>query len=82
MIACVAVMSGLIDSHLHLQWAGLQLLRRLGPERSAPEDALAALDEAVLNEERWREPTLEERLTALHVIQPLLSSTHSRRAQP
>jgi predicted amidohydrolase YtcJ len=67
------VVPGLIDSHLHLQWAGLLLLRLLGEEPVAPDQALATLDAATLTEP-WPdgEPTRAQRLAALRVIQPFV----------
>lgn len=69
------IVPGLIDSHLHMLWTGLKLLRIFG-ERSVPvADALAALDADGFNEP-WPggSPTLQQRLAALRVVQPVLHS--------
>jgi predicted amidohydrolase YtcJ len=61
------IVPGLIDSHLHLQWAGLKLLRLVGAD--APLDPaawLAALD-ADKDAPVWLdgEPALDERVAAI-----------------
>ena len=68
-----AIVPGLIDSHLHMQWAGLKLLRLLGPDAAAAplEESLAALDAEQLHWE-GEEPTLDQRLAGLRLIQPVL----------
>ncbi|MBS1894661.1 MAG: amidohydrolase family protein [Actinobacteria bacterium] len=68
-----AIAPGLIDSHLHLQWAGLKLLEAFG-EAGPPSlaEAFAALD---ADGDHWNgeaEPTPGERLAALRLIQPVL----------
>lgn len=70
-----AIVPGLIDSHLHMQWAGLKLLRLLGePPAEGPlplAEAMAALD---LDTPHWEgpDPSLEQRLAGLRLIQPVL----------
>ena len=68
-----AIVPGLIDSHLHMQWAGLKLVHLLGEEAAAAslEQALAALD---AGGPHWDgpDPTLEQRLAGLRAIQPVL----------
>jgi len=70
-----AIIPGLIDSHLHMQWAGLKLLHLLGEpagDEALPlERALAALD---AEQPHWQgpDPTLEQRLTGLRMVQPVL----------
>ncbi len=68
-----AIVPGLIDSHLHMQWGGLKLLEAFGedgpPSLAA---ALEALDGPGLHWNGAAEPTLEERLVALRLIQPVL----------
>lgn len=61
------VVPGLVDSHLHLQWTGLKLLRLLGSAGPLDVDeALAALD-ADGDAAVWPdgEPTLDERVAAI-----------------
>lgn len=67
------IVPALIDSHLHLQWAGLKLLRQLGAAAEPPplSEALAALDDPEPHEPEPDAP-LERRLAALRLIQPLL----------
>jgi predicted amidohydrolase YtcJ len=68
------VVPGLVDSHLHLQWLGLKLLRLLGESAAGdPEAALAAL-EADGDAPVWPggEPTLDERVAGIQVGQRLL----------
>jgi len=67
------VIPGLIDSHLHLQWAGLKLLRIAGETTLAPAQALAVLDSEPFSPP-WldAEPTREQRLAGLRMIQPLM----------
>ncbi|HWI73495.1 MAG TPA: amidohydrolase family protein [Baekduia sp.] len=69
------IVPGLIDAHLHLQWAGLKLLRLLGPDDGPipVADALAALDADAFSVP-WPdgEPTLDERLAGLRLIQPVI----------
>ncbi|MBS1678500.1 MAG: amidohydrolase family protein [Actinobacteria bacterium] len=68
-----AIVPGLIDSHLHLQWAGLKLLDAFGEAGPGSlAEALTALDAEVPHWSREEEPTLAERLTALRLIQPVL----------
>jgi predicted amidohydrolase YtcJ len=38
------IIPGLIDSHLHLQWSGLKLLRLAGPEPLSATEALEVLN--------------------------------------
>lgn len=69
-----AIVPGLIDSHLHMQWAGLKLVHLLGEEAAAAvplEEALAALDAPGAH---WEgpDPTMEQRLAGLRAIQPVL----------
>jgi predicted amidohydrolase YtcJ len=68
-----AIVPGLIDSHLHMQWAGLKLLEAFGatgPPSLA--DAFTALDADGLHWNGDADPTLAERLAALRLIQPVL----------
>jgi predicted amidohydrolase YtcJ len=67
------VVPGLIDAHLHLQWAGLKALRLLGPQPAPLPELLAALDADAFGLP-WPdgEPTLEQRLHGLRLIQPAL----------
>lgn len=68
------VVPGLIDSHLHLQWAGLKLLRLTGGAAIAPDEALGLLDAHPLSEV-WTEarpPTSDQRQAALDAIQPVV----------
>jgi predicted amidohydrolase YtcJ len=67
------IVPGLIDAHLHMQWAGLKTLRLLGPEPAPLDDLLAALDDDAFSLP-WLdgEPTLEQRLHGLRLIQPAL----------
>lgn len=68
-----AIVPGLIDSHLHMQWAGLKLLAAFGAAGPASlDEALAALDAEGPHWNREEEPTLAERLAALDLIQPVL----------
>ena len=72
--AGAAIVPGLIDSHLHMQWAGLKLLQACGAPaggRLPLDEALAALD---ADGPHWtgEDPTSEERLAALRLIQPVL----------
>lgn len=68
-----AIVPGLIDSHLHMQWAGLKLLEAFG-EAGPPSLAAAfnALDADGLHWNGDADPTLPERLAALRLIQPVL----------
>jgi predicted amidohydrolase YtcJ len=68
-----AIVPGLIDSHLHMQWAALKLLEAFG-EAGPPSLAAAftALDADGLHWNGDAEPTLAERLAALRLIQPVL----------
>ncbi len=68
-----AIVPGLIDSHLHMQWAGLKLLENFG-EAGPPSLAAAmeCLDSPALHWNGAVEPTLAERLAALRLIQPVL----------
>lgn len=71
--AAAAIVPGLIDSHLHMQWAGLKLLDAFGAAGpGSPGEALAALDAEGPHWNREEEPTLAERLAALDLIQPVL----------
>jgi predicted amidohydrolase YtcJ len=68
-----AIVPGLIDSHLHMQWAGLKLLEHFGeagPDSSAA--AFEVLDGPGLHWNGAADPTLAERLAALRLIQPVL----------
>jgi predicted amidohydrolase YtcJ len=67
------IVPGLIDSHLHLQWAGLKLLRIAGEVGLTPTEALAVLESEPFSDP-WLDgvPTLEQRLAALRLIQPLM----------
>ena len=67
------VVPGLIDSHLHMQWAGLMHLERYG-ERPVPlDEALEAFAAAPAQDTYVIEGTRpEERLAALRVIQPIV----------
>ena len=71
--AAAAIAPGLIDSHLHMQWAGLKLLEAFG-EAGPPSlaEAFTALDADGLHWNGAAEPTLPERLAALRLIQPVL----------
>lgn len=68
-----AIVPGLIDSHLHMQWAGLKLLQLLGEGAAGAslEESLAALDAPGPH---WEgpEPDLDQRLAGLALIQPVL----------
>src|SRR5579872_4438587 len=67
------VVPGLIDSHLHLQRAGLKLLRHAAARGASPQEALALLDgNAPSPPSPDAEPSFEERLEALRAIQPIL----------
>jgi predicted amidohydrolase YtcJ len=68
-----AIVPGLIDSHLHMQWAGLKLLEAFG-EGGPPSlaEALAAIDADGLHWSGPADPTAAERLAALRLIQPVL----------
>jgi predicted amidohydrolase YtcJ len=68
-----AIVPGLIDSHLHMQWAGLKLLESFG-EAGPPSltAAMECLDSPGLHWNGAAEPTLAERLAALRLIQPVL----------
>lgn len=68
-----AIVPGLIDSHLHMQWAGLKLLEAFG-EAGPPSlgEAFAALDADGPHWNGEEEPTLAERLASLRLIQPVL----------
>lgn len=68
-----AIVPGLIDSHLHMQWAGLKLLENFG-EAGPPSltAAMELLDGPGLHWNGAAEPTLAERLAALRLIQPVL----------
>jgi predicted amidohydrolase YtcJ len=67
------VVPGLIDCHLHLLWSGLKLLRIAGEDPLAPTEALEALRSEPFGAP-WidGEPTLEQRLAGLRVIQPVM----------
>ncbi len=68
-----AIVPGLIDSHLHMQWAGLKLLEGFGV--SGPPSLGAAMELLDAPGPHWNgaeDPTLEERLAALRLIQPVL----------
>jgi predicted amidohydrolase YtcJ len=67
------VVPGLIDCHLHLLWSGLKLLRIAGEDPLAPTEALEALRSQPFAAP-WidGEPTLEQRLAGLRVIQPVM----------
>lgn len=69
------IVPGLIDAHLHMQWAGLKTLRLLGPTPRPVDELLAALDADAFTEP-WLDddgvPTLEQRLHGLRLIQPAL----------
>ena len=70
-----AIVPGLIDSHLHMQWAGLKLLEHFG--EAGPDSTAAAfevLDGPGLHWNGAADPTLAERLAALRLIQPVLHS--------
>jgi len=68
-----AIVPGLIDSHLHMQWAGLKLLEAFGEAGPpSPGEAMALLDAPGLHWSGEAEPTLPERLAALPLIQPVL----------
>lgn len=71
--AARAIVPGLIDAHLHLQWTGLKLLRLLGDRPFAVDEALEALDGDAFGDP-WPgpPPTLEQRLAGLRLAQPLL----------
>ncbi|HVW48757.1 MAG TPA: amidohydrolase family protein [Solirubrobacterales bacterium] len=68
-----SIVPGLIDSHLHMQWAGLKLLERFG-EAGPPSlaAALECLDDPGSHWTGAADPTLAERLAALRLIQPVL----------
>jgi predicted amidohydrolase YtcJ len=68
------VVPGLVDSHLHLQWLGLKLLRLLGDEDPLDPDAALAALEADGDAPVWSagEPTLDERIAAVQLGQRLL----------
>jgi predicted amidohydrolase YtcJ len=67
------IVPGLIDAHLHMQWAGLKTLRLCGPEPVSLATMLATLDGDAFSLP-WLdgEPTLEQRLQGLRLIQPHL----------
>jgi hypothetical protein len=68
-----AIVPGLIDSHLHMQWAGLKLLENFG--EAGPPSVAAAMESLDAPGSHWNgeaEPTLAERLAALRLIQPVL----------
>lgn len=69
------IVPGLIDAHLHMQWAGLKVLRLLGPTPAPLDDVLAALDADAFSLP-WPagdgEPTRDQRLHGLRLIQPAL----------
>jgi predicted amidohydrolase YtcJ len=68
-----AIVPGLIDSHLHMQWAGLKLLENFG--EAGPPSLAAALELLAAPGLHWNgaaDPTLAERLAALRLIQPVL----------
>jgi predicted amidohydrolase YtcJ len=68
------VVPGLIDSHLHLQWLGLKVLRLFGEGQDVePDDALEAL-EADGGAPVWPggEPTLDERVAGIELGQSVL----------
>jgi predicted amidohydrolase YtcJ len=68
-----AIVPGLIDSHLHMQWAGLELLEAFGEAGPpSPAEAMELLDAPGLHWNGDAEPTLPERLAALRLIQPVL----------
>jgi predicted amidohydrolase YtcJ len=71
--AAAAIVPGLIDSHLHMQWAGLKLLENFG-EAGPPSlaDAMKCLDTPGLHWNSETPPNLAERLAALRLIQPVL----------
>jgi predicted amidohydrolase YtcJ len=71
--AGAAIVPGLIDSHLHMQWAGLKLLENFGEDGPPSLDAaMECLDAPGLHWNGEAEPTLPERLAALRLIQPVL----------
>jgi predicted amidohydrolase YtcJ len=66
-----AIVPGLIDSHLHMQWAGLKLLESFG--EAGPPSLTAAMEVLDGPGPHWTgedEPTLPERLAALRLPQP------------
>jgi predicted amidohydrolase YtcJ len=67
------IIPGLIDSHLHLQWSGLKLLRLAGPEPLSATEALEVLNSEPFGEP-WvdGEPTGDDRLAGLRAIQPVM----------
>jgi predicted amidohydrolase YtcJ len=67
------IVPGLIDAHLHMQWAGLKALRLIGPQPVPVDELLAVLDADAFSLP-WPggEPTLEQRLHGLRLIQPAL----------
>ncbi|OJU85878.1 MAG: hypothetical protein BGO11_00845 [Solirubrobacterales bacterium 70-9] len=68
-----AIVPGLIDSHLHMQWAGLKLLEAFG--EAGPPSLAAAFTALEADGRHWNgdaDPTLAERLAALRLIQPVL----------
>ncbi|HEY0277050.1 MAG TPA: amidohydrolase family protein [Solirubrobacterales bacterium] len=68
-----AIVPGLIDSHLHMQWAGLKLLENFGEAGSLSlAAAMECLDTPGLHWNSETPPTLIERLAALRLIQPVL----------
>jgi predicted amidohydrolase YtcJ len=67
------VIPALIDSHLHLQWAGLKLLRIAGEVPLSPAEGLAVLNAEPFSDPWFEgEPSLEQRLTGLRMIQSLM----------
>lgn len=70
-----AIVPGLIDSHLHMQWAGLKLLEHFGEAGpSSTAEAFEVLDGPGPHWSSEADPTLAERLAALSLIQPVLHS--------
>jgi predicted amidohydrolase YtcJ len=68
-----SIVPGLIDSHLHMQWAGLKLLENFGePGPPSIATAMECLDTPGLHWNSETPPTLAERLAALRLIQPVL----------
>jgi predicted amidohydrolase YtcJ len=67
------IVPGLIDCHLHLLWSGLKLLRIAGEAPLAATEALAALRSEPFGAP-WidGEPTLEQRVAGLRIIQPVM----------
>jgi predicted amidohydrolase YtcJ len=68
-----AVVPGFVDSHVHLQWLGLKLLRLRGAQPPDPDVELGAL-EADRGAPVWPEgtPTLDERVAGIALGQRLL----------